>query len=78
MQGQRQLQADEYLDAIRSFNIAVASKDDGFAAYFLRGIAKYSLGDYRGAVKRFYKKLLLFIPFTEEPTSTEVYPTTDC
>ncbi len=55
--GQTELQREKYLDAIKSFNIAVSAKKDGFEAYFLRGIAKFSLGDFRGAVNDFAKTI---------------------
>ena len=55
--GQRDLNKNEYLDAIKKFNIALSSKRDGFEAYFLRGIAKFSLGDFQGAINDFSKTI---------------------
>ncbi len=57
--GQTELQKEKYIDAIRSLNTAIISKNDAFEAYFLRGIAKFSLGDYQGAVNDFTKTVKL-------------------
>ncbi|MCP4909872.1 MAG: tetratricopeptide repeat protein [Bacteroidetes bacterium] len=57
--GQTELQQEKYVAAIKSLNTAVRSKKDAFEAYFLRGIAKFSLGDYRGAVADFTKTVKL-------------------
>jgi len=51
--GQRDLQDEKYLAAITKFNTAIASQSDAFEAYFLRGIAKFSLGDFQGAINDF-------------------------
>lgn len=51
--GQMELQKSNYLSAINNFNTAIYSKKDGFEAYFLRGIAKFSLGDFQGAINDF-------------------------
>ena len=53
LKGQTELQKEDYLQSIKSFNIALTAKGDGFEAFFLRGIAKFSLGDYRGASNDF-------------------------
>jgi tetratricopeptide (TPR) repeat protein len=55
--GQRDLHEEKYLDAITKFNIALSAKQDGFEAYFLRGIAKFSLGDFQGAINDFSKTI---------------------
>jgi len=55
--GQRDLQGERYLEAIKKFNIAISAKSDGFEAYFLRGIAKFSLGDFEGAINDFSKTI---------------------
>ena len=55
--GQRDLSDEKYVEAIRKFNTAIYSKPDGFQAYFLRGIAKFSLGDFNGAINDFTKTL---------------------
>ena len=55
--GQHDLQKEDYLSAIKNFNTAIYSKSDGFEAYFLRGIAKFSLGDFQGAKNDFTKTI---------------------
>ena len=42
-----------FVDAVTKLNTALKYKPDGFEAYFLRGVAKYNLGDYAGAVSDF-------------------------
>ncbi|NOY49469.1 MAG: tetratricopeptide repeat protein [Chlorobi bacterium] len=56
-QGNVELSKDNYVGAIKSLNIALSTKKDGFEAYFLRGIAKYSLGDFKGAEMDFSSTL---------------------
>ena len=55
--GRIDLSEDRFLDAIRNFNTALRYKSDHFEAYFLRGVAKYSLSDYQGAYEDFSKTL---------------------
>jgi len=55
---------EHYTDAIHKLNIAIAAKPDGFEAFFLRGIAKFSLGDYQGAVNDFSKTLQIHPLYT--------------
>lgn len=55
--GQRDLNKEKYLDAIKKFNTAISSKPDAFQAYFLRGIAKFSLGDFQGAINDFSRTI---------------------
>lgn len=55
--GQIDLQKEDYLSAVKHFNTAIRSKSDGFEAYFLRGIAKFSLGDFQGAKNDFSKTI---------------------
>ena len=43
----------KYVDAVTKLNTALKYNPDGFEAYFLRGVAKYNLGDYSGAVSDF-------------------------
>ena len=57
--GQMDLQKSNYLEAINNFNTAIYSKKEGFEAYFLRGIAKFSLGDFQGAINDFSKTISL-------------------
>ncbi|MFZ4465133.1 MAG: tetratricopeptide repeat protein, partial [Bacteroidales bacterium] len=51
--GRIDLSEDRYVEAIRNFNTAISTKPDHFEAYFLRGVAKYSLGDFQGAIDDF-------------------------
>lgn len=57
--GQMEMQKSNYLEAINNFNTAIYSKKEGFEAYFLRGIAKFSLGDFQGAINDFSKTISL-------------------
>jgi tetratricopeptide (TPR) repeat protein len=57
--GQMEMQKSRYLEAINNFNTAIYSKKEGFEAYFLRGIAKFSLGDFQGAINDFSKTIAL-------------------
>lgn len=51
--GRVDLSEERFVDAIRNFNTAIASKPDHFEAYFFRGIAKFNLSDYQGALYDF-------------------------
>ncbi len=62
--GQSELARENYLGAINNFNTALESNKDGFEAWFLRGIAKYSLGDYEGAVNDFSQTVKLHPLYT--------------
>lgn len=55
--GRIDLSEDRFLDAISNFNTAIRYKTDHFEAYFLRGVAKYSLSDFQGAYEDFSKTL---------------------
>lgn len=55
--GKLELSKENYSEAIKNFNIATIAKPNDFEAYFLRGIAKYSLSDFSGAVEDFTKTL---------------------
>ena len=57
LMGRIDLSEENYSDAIYNFNKAIIAKPDDFEAYFLRGIAKYSLNDYVGSVEDFTKTL---------------------
>jgi len=57
--GRIDLSEDRFLDAIRNFNTAIRYKSDIFEAYFLRGVAKYSLSDYQGAYEDFSKTIAI-------------------
>ena len=51
--GRIELSEENFTSAIKNLNMAIAAKPNDFEAYFLRGIAKYSLNDYKGAVDDF-------------------------
>ncbi len=51
--GRIDLSEERYVDAIRNFNTALSTQEDNFEAYFLRGVAKFSLGDFQGAIDDF-------------------------
>ena len=53
MAGQLDLQEENYVEAVKNFNTAIIAKPDAFEGYFLRGIAKFSLGDFQGAINDF-------------------------
>ena len=55
--GKLELSKENYSEAIKNFNIAIIAKPNDFEAYFLRGISKYSLGDFDGAVEDFTRTL---------------------
>lgn len=55
--GKLDLSKENYSEAIQNFNIAAIAKPNDFEAYFLRGIAKYSLNDFTGAVDDFTRTL---------------------
>lgn len=56
-QGRIALYNNQYVEAIENFNVAIEYKKDPFEEYFYRGIAKYNLGDYRGAAYDFTRTL---------------------
>jgi len=47
--GRYELSQANYAESIKKFNIVIIYKPDLFEPYFLRGIAKLYLGDYKGA-----------------------------
>ncbi|HOI31250.1 MAG: tetratricopeptide repeat protein [Bacteroidales bacterium] len=55
--GRIDLSEERFLEAIQNFNTALRYKSDHFEAYFLRGVAKFSLSDYQGAFEDFSKTL---------------------
>lgn len=57
--GRVALSEDRFLEALQQFNTAIQAKDDNFEAWFLRGIAKYNLGDYKGAYDDFSETIRL-------------------
>ena len=62
--GNADIMQEHYVEAIKKFNTALIAKPDGFEAYFLRGIAKYSLGDFQGAASDFTKTLNIHTLYT--------------
>lgn len=51
MNGRISLSEERFVDAIRYFNTAINTRPDLFEAYFLRGVAKFNLGDFQGAIE---------------------------
>lgn len=62
--GRINLSEEKYVEAIRNFTTAIVSKPDHFEAYFLRGIAKYSLNDFKGSADDFSKTLAIHPLYT--------------
>jgi tetratricopeptide (TPR) repeat protein len=58
------LMRKNYVDAVKKLNIAITYNPEGFEAYFLRGIAKFSLGDFEGAASDFTKTLDIHALYT--------------
>lgn len=57
IRGQMALNEGQYLQAIKNFNVLVRLDPSLHKAYFLRGIAKYNLGDFGGAETDFDKSI---------------------
>lgn len=57
--GINELFSDNYTLAIRTFNTLIRSKPDMAEPRFYRGVAKYNLGDYRGAEFDFTRAIML-------------------
>jgi tetratricopeptide (TPR) repeat protein len=51
MNGRISLSEERFVDAIRYFNTAISARPELFEAYFLRGVAKFNLGDFQGAIE---------------------------
>lgn len=62
--GRLALSDGKYSQAIEQFNILVALQDNDCWTYFYRGIAKYNLGDVRGALADFEKSVEINPVFT--------------
>ena len=58
--GKLELSKENYSEAIKNFNIAIIAKPNDFEAYFLRGIAKYSLSDYSVAISEIQAYSVIF------------------
>lgn len=48
-QGKQALMQEDFTEAVRLFNVAITSRNDLHEPYFFRAIAKYNLGDLKGA-----------------------------
>lgn len=55
--GRTDLFNDNYTESIKNLTIAIEAAPDKFEPYFFRGLAKYSLGDYEGAILDFNKSI---------------------
>ena len=56
-QARLDLTEGRYKESIGGLNVAIAAKPENFEGYFLRGLAKYSLEDFMGAIADFDKTL---------------------
>lgn len=64
LRGRISLQDGKYAQAIESFNILVRLDTTDYWSFFYRGIAKYNLGDLRGAQQDFDRSVRLNPVFT--------------
>lgn len=55
--GRTDLFNDNYTESIKNLSIAIEAAPDKFEPYFFRGLAKYSLGDYEGAILDFNRSI---------------------
>lgn len=55
--GRTDLFNDNYTESIKNLTIAINAAPDKFEPYFFRGLAKYSLGDYNGAIDDLNKSI---------------------
>ncbi len=62
--GNNEIVNEHYVEAVKKLNTAIAYNKDGFEAYFLRGIAKFYLGDFEGAESDFSKTLQIHRLYT--------------
>ncbi|MEA3479023.1 MAG: hypothetical protein U9R60_12635, partial [Bacteroidota bacterium] len=51
--GRNALMDNDFASAVQYFNVIINHEPDLFEPYFLRGVAKYNLGDYQGAERDF-------------------------
>lgn len=56
-EGRNAILQKNYTKAIENLNVVISRKEKPFEEYFLRGIAKYNLGDLRGAQSDFTQTL---------------------
>lgn len=64
LRGRQALSDGQYARAIDNFNILAQLDTAQHLTYFFRGIAKYNLGDVRGAAKDFDRSIRLNPVFT--------------
>lgn len=55
--GRTDLFNDNYTESIKNLTVAIEAAPDKFEPYFFRGLAKYSLGDYEGAIQDFNQSI---------------------
>ncbi|MDE7078147.1 MAG: tetratricopeptide repeat protein, partial [Alistipes sp.] len=65
--GQRCMMENNYREAIRTLNTLLRFDEDAYEGYFLRGIAKYNLGDLIGAEADFSTAI------SKNPVYTQAY-----
>ena len=64
MRGRQALADGKYAQSIENFNVLARLDSTDHWTYFFRGIAKYNLGDVRGAQKDFDKSVKINRVFT--------------
>ncbi|MCF0174476.1 MAG: hypothetical protein HUJ95_03960, partial [Bacteroidales bacterium] len=64
LRGRQALADGQYARAIDNFNILARLDTSAYQTFFFRGIAKYNLGDIRGAAKDFDHSIALNPVFT--------------
>lgn len=57
MDGQRLYETEKYGEALEIYNLIVKYKPEIYEGYFMRGVIKYNLHDYRGAILDFSKAI---------------------
>ena len=55
--GRSDLFNDNYTESIKNLTIVIKATPNKFEPYFFRGLAKYSLGDFEGAINDFDKSI---------------------
>jgi len=55
--GRTDLFNDNYTESIKNLTVVIEAAPEKFEPYFFRGLAKYSLGDYEGAIIDFNKSI---------------------
>ena len=68
MRGRRALADGKYAQAIENFNVLAQLDTADYWNYFFRGIAKYNLGDLRGAKRDFDRSVRINPVFTSGAT----------